>query len=197
MTFLSMNGILKVVPLAFLAALSFTSCTSQEQQGRSIRFGFRELNLPIELKNAQLRLEHDELEKRNNRTRIAVDSYLIEQGRDAIQVMNRFEQIWSYTIDHDTMKGTFGTGNRELMLKFSDVEQRFDDVNRECADKHADSAPYNVIVPETVKEAEARCASFRELVTTVMERTTTGSSAPQQTFQSAPAEVGVCVTEAK
>ena len=166
--------------------LTFTSCTSQEEKFRKTRFGFRELNLPIQLKNAQLRLDNDELERRKNPTRIAVDSYLVEQGRAAIQVMNRFEEIWSYTIDHDTMKGTLGTGDRELMLKFSEVETRFDDASRECDDP----AP-EVLIAKTAKEAEARCASFRAIYLAVIPRATS----EQHTFASAPGKTGGCVSE--
>jgi len=183
----------------FLAALigalvlTFTSsCTSQEEQLRKIGFGFRELNLPTQLKNAQLRLDNEKLERRKHPIKIAVDTYLLQQSTAAVQVMNRFEEIWSYTIDHDTMKGTFGTGDRDLMLKFSEVEKRFDDATREC-DKYADSAPYEFIVPKTVREAEARCASLREIFTAVIgQPTATGSSAltTQRTFASAPAETG-------
>ncbi|MGA3234899.1 MAG: hypothetical protein ABSG03_01250 [Bryobacteraceae bacterium] len=191
--------------IVFLAAVvfgtvmfMFTACTSQEEQLRKTRFGFRELHLPMELKNAELRLDNDKLEKRRNPTKIAVDTYLLQQSRAAVQVMNRFEEVWSYTIDRETMKGTFGTGDRDLMLKLSEVEKRFDDANRECAAKHADSAPYEFIVPKTVSEVEARCASFRETLTAVMEQpTATESSAPTspRIFASAPVESGGCASE--
>jgi hypothetical protein len=163
--------------------LTFTSCTSQEEYLRKIRFGFRELNLPLRLKNAQLRLENDELEKRTNPTRIAVDTYMIDQGRAAIRVMNRFEEIWSYTIDHDTMKGTFGTGDRELMLKFSELERRFDDANDKCDDPSPEG-----LIAKTVKEAEGRCASFREIYLSVI-------PPEEHTFASAPGTTGGCVSE--
>ena len=112
-----------------------------------------------------------------------MDTYLVEQGRDAVQVMNRFEDIWSYTIDHDTMKGTFGTGDRELMLKFSEVERRFDDANRECGDDNPS--------PKTVKEAETRCASFRAIYLAVIP----GSTSEQRTFASAPRKTEGRVSE--
>jgi hypothetical protein len=190
--------------IVFLAAVVFgtvmfvfTACTSQEEQLRKTRFGFRELHLPMELKNAQLRLDNDKLEKRRSPTKIAVDTYLLQQSRAAVQAMNRFEEVWSYTIDRKTMKGTFGTGDRDLMLKLSEVEKRFDDANRQCAE-HTDSASYEFIVPKTVSEVEARCASFREILTAVMEPlTATESSAPTspRVFASAPVESGGCASE--
>lgn len=175
-----------LVALLEAVVLTFTSCTSQEEQLRKITFGFRELNLPMQLKNAQLRLENDKLARRKDPTRIAVDTYLVEQGRAAIQVMNRFEEIWSYTIDHDTMKGTFGTGDRELMLKFAEVERRFDDATREC-----DNPTPEVLTGKTVKEAEVRCANFREIYLAVIP----GATSEQHSFASAPGKTGGCVGE--
>jgi hypothetical protein len=197
--------LLAVLSVAVL--LTFTSCTSQEERIRQMNFGFREINLPMQLKNDELALKNDELRndmahhegRRKDLTRIAVDTYMIEQDRAAIEVMNRFAQIWSYTIDYDTMKVTVGdTGDKALQSKFAELERRFDAANAECH-KHADSSPYNYIVPKTVNQAEVRCASFREVYTAVMERNTATdkSSLPpsQHIFASAPAEVGGCASE--
>ena len=41
--------------------LTFTSCTSQEERIRQMAFGFRELNLPMQLNNDELALKNDEL----------------------------------------------------------------------------------------------------------------------------------------
>ena len=89
------RNLASAVLLGTVVVLTLTSCTSQEEHLRATRFGFRELGLPMQLKTAQLRLETDGLQRRKNATRIAVDTYLVEQGRDAVQVMNRFEDIWS------------------------------------------------------------------------------------------------------
>ena len=179
--------------------LTFTSCTSQEERIRQMAFGFRELNLPIQLNNDELALKNDELSndmayhegRRKDMARIAVDTYMIEQDRAAIEIMNRFADIWSYSIDHDTMKVTVGdTGNKDLQRKFSEIERRFDAANDECH-KHADSAPYDHTVPKTVKEAEARCASFREIYLAVIP----GATSEPHTFASVPGKTGGCVGE--
>src|ERR1700733_6811675 len=109
------------IPLTGAVVLTLTACTSPEEQLRGIRFAFRELNLPLQLRNAELRLKNDQLEERKNKTRIAVDTYFADQSRAAVQVMKRFEEIWSYTLDQDTMKGRFGTGDEVLMTKFYDA----------------------------------------------------------------------------
>jgi hypothetical protein len=69
------------------------------------------------------------------------------------------------------------TGNKELQRKFSEVEMQFDDANAECH-KHADSPPYNYIVPKTAKDAEARCAGLHNIYTMVMVSTSTPANLP-------------------
>ncbi len=186
---------------ALLGALVITStdCTSQEERLRQIRYGFRELNLPMQLDNDELALKRDELSndiahqkgKPKEPTRIAVDTFMIEQDKAAIEIMNRFAEIWSFTIDHGTMKVTVGdTGIKELQRKFSEMERRFDAANTECH-KHADSPPFDYVAPKTVKEAEARCAGLRKIYAAVIPEATS----VQRTFASAPARTGGCVSE--
>jgi hypothetical protein len=58
---------------------------------------------------------------------------MIEQDKAAIELMDRFAEIWSYTIDPDTMKVTVGgTGDKALQHKFAVFERRFDAANDEC-----------------------------------------------------------------
>ncbi len=161
-------------------------------------FGFRELNLPKQLANDELVLKNDELRndiayrkgKRKDLARIALDTFMIEQDRAAIELMNRFAEIWAYTIDHDTMKITVsGNGDRDLQAKFSEVEKRFDGANDECH-KHSDSPPFDYAA-KTAEEAQARCADLRQIYLAVLPK-----AAPvQQASAGAPGAPGGCVSD--
>ncbi len=157
-------------------ALVFTlaACTSQEERLRQMRYGFRSLNLPKQLENDELALKNDNLRndiarqegRRKDSTRIAVDIFMIEQDRAAVQIMNRFAEFWSYTIDENMHVTVGDNGSKEMQRKFAAVEIRLDPAIDECH-KRADSSPYNYIVPKTLEEAEARCASLHEIYLTI------------------------------
>jgi hypothetical protein len=92
---------------------------------------------------------------------------MIRQDNAALELMRRFAEIWSYTIDRDTMKVTAGnTGNRELQVHFADVETRFNDANDECHGRRL--TDHKLPRPKTVKEAETRCAALRVIYSAVM-----------------------------
>jgi hypothetical protein len=186
--------------------LTFCACTSQEEQIRRTSFGFRELNLPKQLENDELALKNDHLSndiaqrqgKRGDVTRIAVDQFMIDQDKAALELSEKFAEIWSYTIDRDTMKVTVGNnGNKELQAKFGALERRFDDADRECHGERLTDP--ELPAPKTVKEAEARCANLREIYSAVMQSTTASTASTSvskgRTFASVPAEPGGCVSE--
>lgn len=184
-------------------ALTFSACTSQEEHIRQMSFGFRSLNLPKQLENDELALKNDQMSndiaqrqgKRRDLTPTAVDRYMIEQDKAALELMDRFAEIWSYTIDRDTMKVTVGnSGNRELQAKFAVLERRFDDADREC---HGERLGERLTNAKTVKEAETRCANLRDIYSAVIKTPSTASTSVStaRTYVSAPAEQGGCVSE--
>jgi hypothetical protein len=196
-----------IMTLLFGAAvLPFTACTSQEERIRQMSFAFRELNLPKQLENDELALNNDQLSndiaqrqgKRRDMTRIAVDMFMIEQDKAALDLMNRFAEIWAYRIDRDTMKVTVGNnGNKELQRNFAELERRFDAANDECHGRRTTDP--NLPIPKTVKDAESRCTNLREIYSTVKSATTTlipsTSASMVKTSASAATEPGGCVSE--
>ena len=100
----------------------------REHLTRRIRLGSRELNLPSQLQNEEIKLAISKLENNTARlegreqdsARITIDGYLIEQSKAAIQVSNSFAQVWAKD------------GDKELQRQLAQDEAQFDSENNAC-----------------------------------------------------------------
>ena len=87
--------------LLVMSAFTFTACTSEEERLRQMRYGFRKLNLPTQLKNDEMQLSNDGLEndlakmegRRKKLDRVAIDQFMVDQARAAR--VNDFETLRS------------------------------------------------------------------------------------------------------
>jgi hypothetical protein len=150
------------IGLAALAQVRQTSTSADKDKEtliRRIRFGNRELNLPSALQNDELEIKNHRLEndiaqlegREKNLTGIAIDQFLIDQDKAAIQVATWFAVVWSRTDD----KG--------LQEKLSDIEKHFDEAQQKCRPSQDDKR----VVFEALEEAKAACADLQNIYQTV------------------------------
>jgi hypothetical protein len=99
-----------------------------------------------------------------------LDRFVIDQDKAAIEIANKFSQIW------------FGTGDKRTMGQMLDVEQEFDAAVHECI-------PENGITAETLDDLKSSCADLRRIyikVSLYQSKTKTVPSMFKETIEGEP-----------
>jgi hypothetical protein len=157
-----------------------SAANDKEDLLRTLRFGNRELNLPLRLQNDELGLKNHGLDndiaqlqgrpEDKDLARIAVDRFLIEQDKAAITVANSFAQVWS-------------TGDHELQRKLFDAEKQFDEADKNCHPGSNRASEESSVPAATLEEAEANCARFHSIYLMVSRYQITVSVPPPSIFK--------------
>lgn len=111
------------------------SAEDEEHDNRRVRFGWRELNLPSQLRNDELQVKADELKIEISRLRghllnskqLVLHRYLVEQDKLAIRISNKLAQIW------------LGSGNESAQVVTAEIEQQFDTYVERCIPPHSEA----------------------------------------------------------
>jgi hypothetical protein len=123
----------------------------EEADLRTIRFGEREINLAVQLRNGELQVKNDDLEDQlaqlkgepKGSPRSAADHSILEQDKVAIDISRRFEIVWSYR------------GTKDMQQEIFDLEKNFDNAVQSCfpdkgtADESVDEIKANPLLSKT------------------------------------------------
>jgi len=124
----------------------------EEADLRTIRFGHREIILVKQLHTDELQVKNDDLEDQlaqlkgepENSPRSAIDLFILEQDKVAIDITRRFEIVWSYR------------GTKDMHHEMFDLEKNFDIAVQSCF-------PDKDTVDESLDEIKANCEKLHEI----------------------------------
>ena len=151
------------------AASASPTYTAEEekQDNRWLRVGWRELNLSAQLHNDELKMTNDGLDNQiakleggsPNPSIIALDQFVIDQDKVAIQTANKFAQIW------------FGSGDKRTQTRLIDAELEFDAAVKKCV-------PADDAVTSTLEEYRSNCIDLHKIALSVGTYTSKASTVP-------------------
>jgi hypothetical protein len=141
---------------SFVAASAQLSTTELDKQHllRRIRFGERELHLPMQLENDELAVTNDRLEIKianlengePDTDRVLIDQFVADQTKAAIKDATAFAQMYHLS----------SSPAQELV----ELDNKFDDANEKCHPVDAEKHP---VIFTSMAEAQSACSDLRAI----------------------------------
>jgi hypothetical protein len=125
-------------------------CVSKEVQDAKMRHDFRDLNLPLQLKNDRLQVKNDQLDidiaklegKRHKSIKLQIDQYAVETTERAIAISD-------YVYRGISQPDTSTPPSRAKLL---DLDKRLDEI--------VDACHKGTVAAKTLAEAQNACAAL-------------------------------------
>jgi hypothetical protein len=144
---------MKTHPLSALfgVIVILSGCVSQEERDAKLNHDVRDLNLPLQLENDNLRVKNDQLDidiaklqgKRHASVKLQIDQYVVETTERAIAVSNYVYRALSQPDKSEPP---------ERRAKLLEVEKRLDRIAEAC---HA-----GALAAKTLADAQSACADL-------------------------------------